>query len=55
MDIQKTLRISAATFLGQSLQEVCKFYNISKIESFELSSIFFKKIYKMRKEKELLT
>ena len=54
MYIKKTLRINAATFFGQSLQEVYKFYNISKVESFELSSIFFKRIYKIRKEKELL-
>lgn len=51
---QTVLTIHAATFFGKSLKEVYKFYNIEKENTYVISCLFFKNLYKIRKLNNVL-
>lgn len=51
---QTVLTINAPTFFGKSLKEAYRFYNIKKEDSYSISSIFFKNLYKIRKDNKVL-
>lgn len=53
-DTANTITVNAPQFFGKSFNEVYKIYKVPKEETYAISSLFFKKLYKIRKENELL-
>lgn len=53
-DTANIITVNASQFFGKSFNDIYKIYNVPKEETYEISSLFFKKLYKIRKENELL-